>query len=319
MIVVDDRWVGRHGIGRYASEVIPRLGFEATPIEPGGRPSAPGDFVTKRISVGRRRPDHVYSPGYNGFLRRVGQTVTVLDLIHLQGPDAAKYRPYYALFLRPLIRRNRHVITISETSRAAIREWLDDPAVEIVNAGIGSSSAFTRTGPAWDEAVPYVLYVGNLKHHKNVRTLLAAMAQLPDLRLVMVVPDREPAARLADEFGLGVRTSIRTAVEDADLAALYRGAGATVSPSTIEGFGLPAQESALCGTPVVYWSGCATIAETLAGGGVPVEDAADAGLWANAIAQAVDGPRFQEGLVTADRYSWDSVAGMVTETVLRHV
>jgi glycosyltransferase involved in cell wall biosynthesis len=47
------------------------------------------------------------------------------------------------------------------------------------------------------------------------------------------------------------RITLTGYVQDADLAALYSGAVATVLPSLGEGFGLTAAESAACGTPVV--------------------------------------------------------------------
>lgn len=320
MIVVDNRWSGQNGIGRYAAEVLPRLGFEWTPIEAGSRPSSPVDFFAKRVSVDGHTPEHIYSPGFNGFLRRIPQTITVMDLIHLTLPNAMKFVPYFSGFLRPLIRRNRHVITISDTSAHEIATWLRDPSVEVINAGIGSSPAFTPEGTVWDEqGQPYVVYVGSLSPHKNVETLLRAMRLVDDVRIVLVTPDPASTRALLGAHDLLDRATVLTGIDDPQLASVYRGALATVSPSLIEGFGLPAQESALCGTPVIFWEGCATIGETVAGHGIAVGDAGDEHEWAAAIASVAPGTRFAPGVVTHERFSWDRVAAAVTDTVERYL
>lgn len=135
------------------------------------------------IRVGDRRHQSIFSsseypstasprgrstpPDTTVFLRATPQTITVLDLIHLQSPVAAKYRPYYDLFLKPLLKRNKHVLTISDTSKAHIERWLDDSGVAVINAGMGSSPEFTLDGPSHVAERPYFLYVGNLRSHKN--------------------------------------------------------------------------------------------------------------------------------------------------------
>lgn len=315
MIVVDNRWPGRNGIGRYAAEVIPRIGVPLTPIPPGGSPHSPVDFLVKRISVAGRRPERLYSPGYAGFLRRVPQTLTLLDLIHLEDPGALKYRPYYFGFLRPLVRHNRHVITISETSRRRIIEWVDDPRVDVINAGIGSSPTFTVDGPVASFDRPYVLYVGNMKAHKNVGTVVAATALVPEVDLVIVTSEPEVATELIASKGV-TNARVLWGIEDDELASLYRGARAAVVPSVLEGFGLPAQEAALCGTPVIFSEECESVREICAGGGTAIRNATDPAEWADAI-RAVEGTRFPSGVVRHEDYSWEAVAATVTATLER--
>ena len=317
MIVVDSRWSGLNGIGRYSREVLSQLSFEWTPIDPSGRPSAPQDFLTKSVRVGGVRPDAIYSPGYNGFLRGVSQTVTVHDLIHLEGPSAAKYRPYYNLFLRPLIKRNRHVITVSETSKRHIERWIDDDSVTVVNAGNASSPDFRPDGTAFESAQPYFLYVGNLRTHKNVETIVRALVSVPDTDLYLVTSDHEAATALGDKHGVAARIRVFSGIDDRQLAELYRGARATLQPSLLEGFGLPALEAALSGSPVVFFDGCESVREICAGGGIAVQTATDEKEWAAAMASVAEGEVFPSGVVRPEAYSWSSVAATVSETVLR--
>jgi glycosyltransferase involved in cell wall biosynthesis len=317
MIVVDSRWSGQNGIGRYSREVLSRLTFDWTPIEQSGSPSSPHDFLTKNLRVGGVRPDALYSPGYNGFLRGVPQTVTVHDLIHLEGPAAAKYRPYYNLFLRPLIKKNRHVITVSETSKRHIEKWLDDDTVTVVNAGNASSADFHRDGRVFQSPRPYFLYVGNLRAHKNVETVVRALATVDTADLYLVTSDREAAVALGDKYGVSSRIRVFSGIDDVQLAELYRGARATLQPSLLEGFGLPALEAALSGSPVIFFDGCESVREICAGGGISVRDSSDHREWSAAMASVAEGENFPAGVVRAEQYSWGSVAAKVEHALLR--
>lgn len=315
MIVVDDRWTGQHGIGRYASELLPRITTPLTSIHHSGSPSSPTDFLFKKVSVNAVTPRAVYSPGYNGFLRNVPQTITLHDLIHLQVAGSSKYLAYYNLFLKPLIKRNRHVLTNSETSRRAIERWVNDARVDVINAGVGRSLAFTRDGPTHEAVRCYFLYVGNLRPHKNVSTIMKAMRMTPDADLALVTSDREAVKNLAEKHGVADRVFAISNVADLELAALYRGARAILQPSLLEGFGLPALESALCGTPVIFFQGCESVSEICAGGGNAVTNATNAGEWSDVMRSITEGQTYPPGVIAPGEYSWDRVGATVSQTL----
>lgn len=313
---VDMRWRGQHGIGRYAREVLPRLDVAWRPLGVDGDPASPAG--TLRRVPRMARDTLIYSPGYNSLLHAHRQLVTVHDLIHLQaqGLGAVKYHAYYDAVLRPRLRRDRMVITVSETSRGAIAAWLNDDRVTIVNAGNGCSPVFTADGPVFEAERPYVLYVGNLRMHKNVDVVLDAIAGCPDVSLRMVVPPRDvdEATHRAVVRGIDERVAVVTALTDEELAATYRGAAATVVPSLYEGFGLPALESISCGTPVVHWMGCAAVAETVRHRGVAVESATLARAWSDAIAHYIGHPTRVDP-PSADQFSWERTATIVSDAV----
>ncbi|WP_138945059.1 glycosyltransferase family 1 protein [Plantibacter sp. M259] len=313
MILADTRWSGVHGIGRYASEVLSRLSVDWSPLEVGGKPSDPQDFLRVRRTPGG---ETIYSPGYNGFLARSPQVVTVHDLIHLHPTTnrRAVYLAHYSAVLRPIIRRNRLVLTVSETSKRAIEEWVRDDRVQVVNAGNGLSEAFhPGETPVTHVSEPYFLYVGNLRAHKNVDVVFRALARVPEVKLVVVMNDREGAERRAAELGVADRVEVRSGLSDPELADLYRGAVATAFPSLVEGFGLPAVESIACGTPVIFWEGCESIAEISSGQGFPVGDAHDDLAWADALRAALtERPR---ATAPAATYSWDRTAEIVSNVL----
>lgn len=310
-IWVDTRWEGPHGIGRYAREVCSRLTVSWSPLGLDGSPASPKNALT------RVPPGLVYSPGYNAFRRAERQVLTLHDLIHLQTawPGRAKYFAYYNAVVKPAVRRSGVVITVSETSHRAIAAWVKDSSVEIVNAGLGVSPAFhTDVVPA-NAQDPYLMYVGNLREHKNVMVVLNAMTRVPSSRIRMLIPNSEhdEARRLFAVRGLSGRVELLQSVSDDELASHYRGAAATVMPSTVEGFGLPALESVMTGTPVLYWHGCSAVAETVGKRGQALGDAQDAEEWGDAIEDALANPR--RIYPPTRQYDWNVTAAIVNETL----
>lgn len=311
-VLVDTRWDGLHGIARYAREVTSRLTTPWQPLGLTGSPSSP------RVAFARVPKGPIYSPGYNAILRRDPQILTVHDLIHLgtAWPGRAKYLAFYNAIIRPAIRRTGVVMTVSETSRAALADWLG-PRVEIVNGGLGSSPAFRPDVAPADAADPYLMYVGNLRAHKNVDVVFDALARVEGARLRMLIPasEHDEARARTSARGIEGRVTLLSGLSDDELARQYRGAAATAMPSTLEGFGLPALESIMTGTPVLYWAGCAAVAETAAGRGAAAERAHDAGEWAALIERALAHPRRVEAPV--DAYDWDATAAAVDGVLSR--
>jgi glycosyltransferase involved in cell wall biosynthesis len=258
----------------------------------------------------------VYSPGYAAFVSGQRQLLTLHDLIHLEtsGVQRAKYAAYYDLVIRPAIRRAGRVLTVSSTSAEALRRWLRTDKIDIINTGNACSAVFTHDGDRIESTEPYVVFVGNMREHKNVGVLVRALRMVPGVRLKMVIPaaEAERALGLASDSRVSERVDLHHGLSDEGLAELYRGAVATVLPATLEGFGLPALESTCCGTPVLYWVGCRAIAEATLGNGIPIEDAVDPGGWAESIAELASSRR---RVNASHRPSWDDVADVVTDSV----
>ncbi|MGF6822455.1 glycosyltransferase involved in cell wall biosynthesis [Microbacterium sp. ZKA21] len=315
-VLVDDRYRGTHGIGRYAAEVLPRLTVPWQDLGLDGTPFRPTDAFRSVPSAAA--PDAVvYSPGYGALVRARRQLLTLHDLIQLQAPGLSrwKFAAYYAGPVRRVVRRAGVVLTVSETSARALREWVEDDAVEIVNAGNGCSDAFFP-GDAADAADPYLLFVGNGRAHKNLDTVLDALGSARDVRLVAVVPAGEitELSARATQRGVGARVRWVSGVDDEQLAGLYRGAAATVMPSMLEGFGLPALESIRCGVPVLYWAGCEAVAEIVGERGWAVSSPDDAHEWADALTGAVSSARRVD---PPEGYDWGRTARIVSETISR--
>lgn len=178
MITFDARWVGAHGIGRFAGEIFRRVpGLSG--IDIGGRPSAPIDPWRLGIYLRRRRPDLFFSPGYNVPIGgRCPYVVTVHDLNHLfiKENSSISKRIYYESILKPGLRCAERVLTVSEFSRRQLLEWSGIGAERVTVVRPGISEVFTESGSKHVDNKPYLLYVGNGRPHKNFERAVTAYA-----------------------------------------------------------------------------------------------------------------------------------------------
>lgn len=147
-----------------------------------------------------------------------------------------------------LVKRSDHIVTISHAVKKDILERFGKKVITVAYPGV--DPIFTPIGPKYKNKNPYFLFVGALKRGKNIPFLIRAFAKFQkdskkpyDLLFVGSDLWRDPNIPRTIRF-LGY-------VPDTQLAELYRGAVAFVSPSLVEGFCLPAVEALACATPVI--------------------------------------------------------------------
>lgn len=315
-IVIDTSWHGRHGISRFSAEVLRRVHVPRRFATSGASPASPADIVASwRMRL--HRNDVVYTPGFNAGVTRARQVLTLHDLIHLEDGDEKSLakRTYYERLVRPAVRRAGTVLTVSETSRRAIRTWLRDDDVEVVNVGNGCSELFFEPTSSTRSRTD-ILYVGNLKHHKNPAPIFAAIKLVPQARLTVVTSDTDGVTALARAHGIEDRVRTVGDCSDRELRELYAASTALVIPSLREGFGLPAVEALAVGTPVIHWEGCESVAEIVGKHGVSINDAFDPRAWADGIEAALRGHVWTgrpDGW--AERWSWDGVARRIDRSL----
>jgi glycosyltransferase involved in cell wall biosynthesis len=141
-------------------------------------------------------------------------------------------------------RRLERVFTSSEVSARRIQRDFRVPPERLAMVANGLDTDLFSPDPAVAKAPAELLCVGRASDpNKGVRTLVAALARLPETVTLTLVDDpASEALRWAREAGCAHRLHVTGRVETATLVALYRRATLVVVPSRFEGFGLSAQE-----------------------------------------------------------------------------
>jgi glycosyltransferase involved in cell wall biosynthesis len=224
------------------------------------------------IAHASRGSDLLHVPHYNApLLHRGPLIVSIMDVIHLSSPGRDRKLSTY-VYAWPMLKaaacKADHIVTVSSFSKNEIVRTLKIPESKITVIPNGVSEEFTVPGAftqfsdiakTLDIRGPYLLYVGNLKPHKNVTTLLRSFAHLQKNRglkhkLLIVGDDvRWKSSVVAECVRLGIQesTTILPYLAQSLLPSVYAAADLVVMPSTVEGFGLPVLEAMACGTPVV--------------------------------------------------------------------
>jgi glycosyltransferase involved in cell wall biosynthesis len=261
------------------------------------------------------------------------QVVTVHDVAawttHAPPPSSPTGR--YLAFQRRRLPRCAAVIAVSDVVGDDLARALRVPRdiIHVVPEGVGR---VFRADPAPDDPAVrqragapsgrYVLWVGSLRAHdarKAVDDLVSALAAdtadaVPLVLVGSAGTEADRLSRVATESGVPlVRTGY---VEDATLAALYRGAAAVALPSRHEGFGLTLLEAMACGAPVVTRSGGNL--EALAGDAALLVPVRDVAALAQALQRVLRDPELQgrlrhRGPQRAAPYTWSRAAELTAE------
>jgi glycosyltransferase involved in cell wall biosynthesis len=320
-VLYDARWIGNHGIGRFAGEVyraLPGL----TPFDIKRRPFHPLDPWLLASTLRTLRPHLYFSPGYNPPVGWEGRFVfTLHDLNHLRVDDNSNSlkRAYYRYLIRPACHRAQFVLTVSEYSRSEIIQWSKASGDRVVNVGNGVGPPFSPEGAKYDPGFPYFLYVGSQKPHKNLHRLLQAYAQSGVSQDVGLVITGAPGKTLALEIqrlGLTRNVSFAVAKRNDELAELYRGAVALLFPSLYEGFGLPPLEAMACGTPVLTSNVCAL--PEIVGDAALQADPMSIDQIADGIRRLADDSTLRcalrgKGLLRSAHYTWEKTASRIAK------
>jgi glycosyltransferase involved in cell wall biosynthesis len=295
-VAIDTRKIHDFGIGTYIRNLLrqlaridqnteyillcrePDLGIAAQlgPNFRGVVEPSPNYSLREQIHVPwllrRERPDVYHAPHYVlPPAVRCRSVVTIHDCIHLMFPQYLPNRAAYAYARASMwaaARRSDRILTVSEASKRDILHFFNVKPEKIVVVYNAIDEHFSTT-PSEEQVArireryqldhKFVLYVGNIKPHKNLVRLIEAFDELrqgdlEDLKLLIIGDQisRLPALRRAvHRHKLHKQVRFLGYVGDDQLAILYRLASVFVFPSLYEGFGLPPLEAMASGTPVV--------------------------------------------------------------------
>lgn len=222
----------------------------------------------------KEKTDIMHFPNFNVpifFTRKF--VVTIHDMTPWQFPgqkvsESAVRWLAYAMVFNSAVKRAEKIITVSQYSKSEIIKKYAKAAGKISIVYNGVSGSFQRVDNygiienikrKYKIVKPYIFFIGVWRDHKNIPglihtfTILKEMHKM-DIQLVLGGENThqyEDIDKAIDESPVMTDILQTGFIPDGELPALYSAAEATVIPSFVEGFGLHAIESILCGTPVV--------------------------------------------------------------------
>lgn len=188
--------------------------------------------------------------------------VTVHDVFHIANPDYVKgiHRKLYAKILYKSVRDHADaIICVSEFTKKEFKKLLshDKNNIYAIHNGVDPSWKNPSKTPKLQKN-PYLLVVGNVKPHKNLKNLMIAYKKvMDDIPHDLIIIGKKEGFRTGDNDilkiaePLGSRVRFTGFVSDDELKQYYKSADALVFTSFYEGFGLPPLEAMASGCPVV--------------------------------------------------------------------
>lgn len=272
------------------------------------------------------RADLVHMPANVApFISPCPIVVTIHDANFCRFPEAydAGYRKYATLAFRLAGYRASRVITDSDSSARDLEKYFGVELEKISVVYLGGVYHHDATALGYRPMRnPYILFVGALEPHKNVRRLVEAFAEFRrsggsvarGYFLVIAggfARGHGEVVAAVDRLGLNEAVRLTGYVAQAQLEQLYRHAAVFAFPSLNEGFGFPPLEAMARGVPVVA-AAAGSLPEVLGDAAVYCDP-----LDVNDIARALSVAAFDEplrgrliaaGLRQAKKFTWKNTA-----------
>lgn len=262
-------------------------------------------------------------------LRAKKRLATIHDVYHLAHLSSLKWlqKIYAKTFMIQAIKKADRIISCSQFSIDEIAHFVPESKekTELIYYGI-NHDFFSKEIPEelheeikkkYDLPEHFLLFLGNLKPHKNLKNLLKAFerlqSQYPHLFLVVVGKKEgfiqgENVEMLLSSSFLKEKVRFLGYVKEEHLPIFYQLAELLAFPSFYEGFGFPPLEAMSVECPVVA-SSISTIKE-VCGDCVEYVDPYDPGSIFNGIDRILKDPQRKKLLITKGKekslsYSWD--------------
>jgi len=207
--------------------------------------------------------DAFWVPHYNtNVLSALMTFTTIHDCAHLALPEIFSSLPmriYSRAMLSLALLSSRQLLFVSNFTANEVRRLCPYASGKGVVSSPGVAEVWRSAPPIQKDGMgKYVLFVGNVKPHKNLRRCIDAFGLVAEriphsLRIVgvaegFITGDENLAGHSASLEG---RVEIMGPQKFDDLRALVAGAEFLIFPSLYEGFGLPVLEAMAAGCPVL--------------------------------------------------------------------
>ena len=270
-VAIDCRYLGSSGIGRHIEgildyldyekddflligkkEVLDKTNYPARRIYCESHPfsvSGLKDFPVKEVN----ECDYFYTPNFIipfGIKTRILSTLH--DVVFLEYKECCNGfadKLVKKLMIKRAMKKSEKIFTVSEFSKKRILHFFPGCKKEIKVIYNGVSKSFVGFDTSSCEKSDYFIYVGNIKKHKGLNTLLSAYEKMKasgcNIKLYVLGSEenfRTSDAETADKIKKSdiCFTGYKTGDE---LMKFIAGAKALIQPSLYEGFGLPPLEA----------------------------------------------------------------------------
>lgn len=218
------------------------------------------------------RPQLFYSPShYSPSFSPVPTIPTIHDIGYLNYQDQFTKKDLYQLinWTKSSLKQAKHIVAVSQfTKNELIKTYQISPQkISIIYNGVSvpskiSVSTLQKVKEKFKISSPYFLAVGTLKPNKNYPFLIEAFSTFiknyssrgQSYQLVIAGKKGwlyDEIEIILKKLNLTNQVIFTDYISEEEKWALYQGAISLVIPSTYEGFGIPAIESQIIGTPVI--------------------------------------------------------------------
>lgn len=193
---------------------------------------------------------------------------TIHDIVFLDIPLAGRFGTFLRkMFYIRAIKKSAEIFTVSNFSKTRIQEKLRcKKNITVTYNGVPNLGTTEETHAKKNEKTDTIIFVGNIKKHKGLGTLVEAFSKFRDelsrekfspLPRLLIVGSKEnfrtKDTALEKMISKGEENGIVFTgfVPDAALKNLIEQARILVQPSLYEGFGIPPLQALYCGTKAV--------------------------------------------------------------------
>ena len=361
-LIIDCRMINSSGIGTYIKNLLPFLENYFDLILLGNEKeieklnlSKVKDIIQlnskiysikEQLELFNKTPkgDIFWSPHYNIPIFPIKvkkRVVTIHDVFHLAFYDTLNFKQkiYAKTMINLALKLSDIVFTVSNFSKSEITKHVKvrEDKLKVVYNGVDQNifkpikdnDICKNIKNKYNLPDSFILYVGNVKPHKNLKNALLAFEKVStkfcDFKFVIIgkkegfiTGDNEIMRIIASSKVLNQNVVFTGYIEDKDLPFIYNVATIFVFPSLYEGFGLPPLEAMACGCPCVV-SNAASLPEVCGDAAYyvnpyDVEDIAR-GIERVLTDENLRQSLIQKGFENVKRFSWENSAKKMIEII----
>lgn len=295
---------------------------------------SPLEIIEIPLKINKYKKEYIYfTPSFcsNPFIK-LKSFMTIHDINHIALPQyySKFHQLYYNFIVKPSALKCNNIFTVSKFSKNEIYKWLNcqEDKIIVTYNGIDEKfkiindiKIFTKVKLKYRLPEKFILYIGNLKLHKNVSTIIRAIKNVKKgFKLVINGQPNQELLKIIINNGIRDRIEFVGYIDEEDLPVIYNLAEAFVFISLYEGFGLPVIEAMACGCPTII-SNLGALPE-IANKASIIIDAEDYNILSREINNLIENKEIKEelinkGLINAERFNWGEMIDQ-TYSVIRN-